>query len=136
MCECKVAWWHCYKYVQILHYQFTKRTNQLMRHIFYKRIIDFWSICNYNELFRNSRLLRTWGFFYLLETFEHVGSRESWPTCQCTLDYSCHSCCCFFFSIKLFHCFGSLSTFHPNNHEARMYTHKWWSMIVFCHFLV
>ena len=136
MCECKVAWWHCYKYVQILHYQFTKRTNQLTHHIFYKQIIDLWSICNHNELFRNSKLLRTCVIFYLLETFEHVGSRESWPTCQCTLDYSCHSCFFFFFSIKLFHCFGSLSTFHPNNHEARMYTHKWWSMIVFCHFLV
>ena len=97
MCECKVAWWHCYKYVQILHYQFTKRTNQLTHHIFYKQIIDLWSICNHNELFRNSKLLRTCVIFYLLETFEHVGSRESWPTCQCTLDYSCHSCCCFFF---------------------------------------
>lgn len=102
MCECKVAWWHCYKYVQILHYQFTKRTNQLTHHIFYKQIIDLWSICNHNELFRNSKLLRTCVIFYLLETFEHVGSRESWPTCQCTLDYSCHSCCCFFLPLNCF----------------------------------
>lgn len=102
MCECKVAWWHCYKYVQILHYQFTKRTNQLTHHIFYKQIIDLWSICNHNELFKNSKLLRTCVIFYLLETFEHVGSRESWPTCQCTLDYSCHSCCCFFFPLNCF----------------------------------
>ena len=141
MCECKVAWWHCYKYVQILHYQFTKRTNQLTHHIFYKQIIDLWSICNHNELFRNSKLLRTCVIFYLLETFEHVGSRESRPTCQCTLDYRYYIAVvillvAFFFSIKLFRCFGILSTLHPNNHEARMYTHKWWSMIVFCLFLV